>query len=423
MPDATKKALKRLQQASRGQTHRRPYERSIFFTAAHPSGTGSVIVDLNGTGAYAYDEACAHITEDLRFEYMDKKKREAAAQTFAARAAVEKSESHVDWFISEYAHEVLDLTCSFTVEHLIVDRHRDLFGATLIPASDASLPTWIGGVPSPLDSVIAVPTTGTSGLRMMERAKETAEHALRLLRAGLREHRSIVDDQLRFRLGTHYWFTVNGEARAGWQRRPGEPITFQLNDQLVELAKAVPVADLRERGANDVERRGSRALAWWEKSFSATDPIIKIVFLFAALETILGNRSLGIKSDDLAMHRAALSEALDEGFSPPDRSLDLYEHVRSLAIHGEDPVAVSREEAQAFEWDIRHAINEYLRFARQSNLTKRKQIRAELEAKRLEIEEWLRGEGDPLGEEPKSAGTDRAAYQDHRPRTSLRAEA
>jgi hypothetical protein len=400
MADATKKALKRLQQAARAPSRPRPYERSMFFTASHPSGTGSVVVDLNGAGAYAYDEVCGHLAEDPRFEYMDKKEREAAAQTFAARAAVEKSESHVDWFISEYAHEVLDLTCSFTLEHLIVDQRRELFGATFIPATDISIPTLIGDAPSPVDSVIAVPTTGTSSLRMMERGRETAEHALRLLRAGLREHRSIVDDQLRFRLGTHYWFTVNGEPRAGWQRRPGEPITFQLNDQLVELAKSPPIADLREHGPNDVERRASRALAWWERSFSATDPVIKIVFLFAALEAILGNHSDGIKSHDLAMHRAALSEALDEGFSLPGRSLDLYEHVRSQAIHGEEPEAVSREEAQAFEWDIRHAINEYLRFARESNLTKRKQVRRELETKRLEIEAWLRGDDDAHPDEP-----------------------
>ncbi len=391
MADATKKALKRVQQGARAATRRRPYERSTFFTAPHPSGAGSVVVDVNGAGAYAYDGACAHLAEDLRFEYMDKKEREAAVQTFAARAAVERNSSHVDWFISQYAHEVLDLTCSFTVEHLIIDRRRDLFGATFIPASDASLPAWMGGAPSPLDSVIAVSTTGTSGRRMMERGKGTAEHALRLLRAGLREHRSIVDDQLRFRLGTHYWFTVKGEARAGWQRRPGEPITFELNDQMVDLATTPPIASLLEHGPNDVERRASRALAWWERSFSATDPVIKIVFLFAALEAILGNRSEGIKSDDLAMHRAALSEALDEGFSLPDQALGLYEYVRSLAIHGEAPVAVSPEEAQAFEWDIRRAINEYLRFARESNLTKRKQVRAGLEAKRREIEAWLCG--------------------------------
>jgi hypothetical protein len=372
----------------------------MFFTAPHPDGTGNLTLDLNGAAAYAYEELCARLAEDLRFEYMDKKEREATAQAFAARAAVEKSVSHVGRFIGEHAHEVLNLTCSFTVEHLVLDQRRELFGATLLPAGDAGLPAWIGGAPSPLDSVIAVPTRGTSGLRMMERGKETAEHALRLLRAGLREHRSIVDDQLRFRLGTHYWFTVNGEPRAGWQRRPGDPITLELNDQLVELATSSQVAALQEHGSNDVERRANRALAWWERSFSVTDPVIKIVFLFAALEAILGNRSEGIKSDDLTMHRAALSEALNEGFSLPDRALALYEHVRSLAIHGEEPVPVAREEAQAFEWDVRRAINEYVRFARESNLTKRKLVRAELGSKRLEIEAWLRGEHDTVPKEP-----------------------
>jgi hypothetical protein len=94
-------------------------------------------------------------------------------------------------------------------------------------------------------------------------------------------------------------------------------ITFQLNDQLAELATSPPIAELREHGSNEVERRASRALQWWERSFVATDPMIKIVFLFTALEAILGNNSEGIKSEDLAMHRAALSEALNEGFSTP----------------------------------------------------------------------------------------------------------
>ncbi|MBA3807691.1 MAG: hypothetical protein H0X28_04755 [Solirubrobacterales bacterium] len=400
MADATKKALKRLQHAARAPSRRSEYERSLFFTAPHPSGTGSVSVDLNGAGAYAYDHVCARLAEDLRFEYMEEKAREAATQLFAARAAVQKSDSQIDWFIDEHADEVLDLTCSFTVEHLVLDERRELFGASFIPANDAGLPTWLGGAPSPLDSVIAVETRGTSGLGMMERGKESAEHALRLLRAGVREHRSIVDDQLRFRLGTHYWFTMDEEPRAGWKRRPGEPITFQLNDQLAELATSPPIAELREHGSNEVERRASRALEWWERSFVATDPMIKIVFLFTALEAILGNSSEGIKSEDLAMHRAALSEALNEGFSTPDRALGLYEYVRSMAIHGEEPMAVSREEAQTFEWDIRRAINEYLRFARDSNLTKRKQVRAELKAKRLEIEAWLRGEDETAGEAP-----------------------
>ncbi len=400
MADATKKALKRLQHAARAPSRRSEYERSLFFTAPHPSGPGSVSVDLNGAGAYAYDDVCARLAEDLRFEYMEEKAREAATQLFAARAAVQKSDSQIDWFIDEHAHEVLDLTGSFTVEHLVLDERRELFGASFIPANDAGPPTWLGGAPSPLDSVIAVETRGTSGLGMMERGKESAEHALRLLRAGVREHRSIVDDQLRFRLGTHYWFTVDEEPRAGWKRRPGEPITFQLNDQLAELATSPPIAELREHGSNEVERRASRALEWWERSFVATDPMIKIVFLFTALEAILGNSSEGIKSEDLAMHRAALSEALNEGFSTPDRALGLYEYVRSMAIHGEEPMAVSREEAQTFEWDIRRAINEYLRFARDSNLTKRKQVRAELKAKRLEIEAWLRGEDEAAGEAP-----------------------
>lgn len=118
------------------------------------------------------------------------------------------------------------------------------------------------------------------------------------------------------------------------------------------------------------------------------------VFLFTALEAILGDRSKGIKSDHLAIHRAALSESLGEGFSPPGQALTLYERVRSMAIHGEEPAVVPREDAESFEWDVRRAINEYLRFTKESNLTKRKQVRVELGSKRLEIEAWLHGEDD-----------------------------
>jgi hypothetical protein len=46
-----------------------------------------------------------------------------------------------------------------------------------------------------IDSVIAVACSGTSGKRMMERAREEAQHRLRVLRAGPREDPRIVDSQ------------------------------------------------------------------------------------------------------------------------------------------------------------------------------------------------------------------------------------
>jgi hypothetical protein len=64
------------------------------------------------------------------------------------------------------------------------------------------------------EAVIGVPCSGTDGRKMMGRARRLAGHALRVLRAGLREDRGIADVQLRFRLGTLYWFSEG--AGGGW---------------------------------------------------------------------------------------------------------------------------------------------------------------------------------------------------------------
>jgi hypothetical protein len=392
---ALEKALRGIEHAARDSSrppHGPGHARTSFYASA---ATGEdVWVHLFDEGAWAFEEARHRLAGDLRFEHMDEKAITAALETFAATAAVNRGESHIRAFVEEHAHEIFDLTCSFTVEDLELDRRRELFGATFIPAGEVEIPPLFGYNAGPVDSVIAVPARGTSSLGMMERAKEAAEHALRLLRAGLREHRSISSDQLRFRLGNHHWFTVVGEERPGWKRRAGEPIKFgPLNDELIELATSPAIATLPEHGSNDVEERANRALVWWERSFLSTDPIEKVVFLFSALESILGDRDGGLKAHNLTMRRAALSESLKEGFAVPKRGLELYEDFRSKAIHGEQPHPITPREAEAFEWDIRKAISEYLRYARANDLTKRKQVRASLQAKRREIEDFLDGLG------------------------------
>jgi hypothetical protein len=392
MADPLEKALKRVQHAARDSSRppAEPGHSHMTFSATASTGE-QVWVTLYDEGCWAFHEACELMAGDPRLEYMDQKALEAAVHTFAAAAGVVRTESHVAGFVEQHAQQVRNLACSFAVEDLILDRRRELFGATFIPVEEAQMPPLIDDQ-TPVHSIIAVQCEGTSGRRMMERAKETAEHALRLLRAGLREHRSIHNDQLRFRLGIHYWFTVNGEARPGWQRRPGEPTTFgPINDDLINLATSPAIATLPEHGTSDIERRASRALVWWERSFLSVDPIEKVVFLFTALEAILGDKADGLKAENLTMRRAALSESLGEGFALPARGLALYEDVRSQAIHGEEPEPIDLKEAEAFEWDVRKAISEYVRYASERGLTRRKDVLASLLTKRREIEDFLDG--------------------------------
>ncbi|HEV7584929.1 MAG TPA: hypothetical protein VGO14_04030 [Solirubrobacteraceae bacterium] len=392
MADDLERVLKRLQHGAR---ERAPAHDAIdahsFFQAPNPDG-GSVTVALFNDGYWAFEEVCDRLVDDLRFEYMEANDRQAAAQAFAAAAAVQGSEDHVAAFIDQHAKPILETTCSFTVEHLKIDQPREMFGARFLPGGEARVLPYRADDALPVDAVIEVPCRGTHGVRMMERAKDTAEHALRLLRAGLRDQGGPSDDYLRFRLGVQYWFTLEDQTRPGWKRRPGEPLTLPvLTDELVKLATSSEVATLPQHASADVEQRANRALVWWERSFLATDAIEKVVFLFTALESILGDKDGGLKAERLSMRRAALSESLGRGFTLPERSLALYEQVRSKAIHGEKPAAVSLDQALTFERDVRHAIDEYLLYARERDFTRRKDVRDSLVAKQREIVDFLTG--------------------------------
>lgn len=90
-----------------------------------------------------------------------------------------------------------------------------------------------------------------------------------------------------------------------------------------------------------------------------------------------------------------LGAAASGRFSHPDRIYLLYDEVRSTAVHGEIPPAISREGVQRLESDVREALNETLRFARQHQMLTRKRLLAELEAhpEKNKVIAWLRENG------------------------------
>jgi hypothetical protein len=122
-----------------------------------------------------------------------------------------------------------------------------------------------------------------------------------------------------------------------------------------------------------------------------------MLFLFFALESLLGDKSEGLKAAGLAFRRAMLSIATTERFAHPDRMLLLYDRVRSAAVHGEQVPEVTWDLVSRLAWDIRLAMNEYLDYAEAEGHRKRSQVRKALmehaEAKRLA--EWLRERGGP----------------------------
>ncbi len=104
------------------------------------------------------------------------------------------------------------------------------------------------------------------------------------------------------------------------------------------------------------------------------------LFLFFALEAILGNKAEGKKARGLAIRRAILSHKTNEGFTHPGRIYLLYDDVRSVAVHGGDPPHVPEDEIKKFSWDLRWAINEFLDLARQEGLSKRGRLLAILDS-------------------------------------------
>ena len=326
----------------------------------------------------AWEQVQALLADDLRFEYMSEREIKQATWRFVCESHMRKGPAVVDAFIAEHAREPREHLCFFPVHLLMVSKPIEVQGATLLPMAEA--PTIERMKPLPADepgSVIQVPCIGTSYEAMTARARATAEHALRVLRATLREDRFTADDQLRFRLGHAVWFD---DGAGGWTKRPDQGWELELDDQLLSEARKAALFDLPMHGANDVERRAKLALTWFEQGQLAVDPLLRLLFLFTALEAILGDKAGGLKGPPLALRRALLGLATRDGFAHPARILVLYDKVRSFAVHGEEAPPVLERELNSFAWDVRRALNEFLEFARREGLTKRKQVRDALDA-------------------------------------------
>jgi hypothetical protein len=79
-----------------------------------------------------------------------------------------------------------------------------------------------------------------------------------------------------------------------------------------------------------------------------------MLYLFFALEAIVGDRSEGLKGEKLALRRAILSHLTTGNFSHPARAYVLYEEVRNKAVHGSElTVPVTEDEVRNFSYDVR----------------------------------------------------------------------
>lgn len=338
----------------------------------------AAVLSLDAQTSAAAKELVDKLDVDLRFEHLSEREATDAVWRLVCQAALTKETGLAKAFVETHAKDLITTTCFRPVELLTVASEVPLVGAWLLPAETAALPEpFFGPDPrSQMGCAIAVQVTGTSGRKMSDRARATAERALRILRIALRAHTMLPDIQLRFRLGTSVWFEDGG---SGWQVAADQGADLHLDDSMVALAAAQPVTSLPFEATTEIERRVDLALRWLEAGQLATERDIELLYLFFALETILGDRAEKLKGPNLALRRAMLGLITVGHFADPSRINVLYDRGRSLAVHGEHADPVSEQVVDRLAWDVRAAINEFLQLAAQLGATTRKGIRKVLD--------------------------------------------
>ncbi len=234
--------------------------------------------------------------------------------------------------------------------------------------------------------------SGTNYGRMADRARVLASHALRVLRVAVREHPAVHDRQLRFRLGTTYAF---GEALVGFNRRTDEPIDLTLTPDLIDVVQGQAISSMPPAPQTDIQRKADLALRWMERAWLTGDPLIALLYLFFALEALLGDASEGQKAHLLAFRQMTLGHVVANEFTHPNKTWFLYDEVRSGAVHGEDVPDLDSDEVQQFSWSVRRSLNQFVSLAADHGLQKRGALLKLLDRSpdQAELISWLRANG------------------------------
>lgn len=119
--------------------------------------------------------------DDERFEWMGEQSMKDATWRFACELQLPGAKGLAKRFIAEHAQEPMRRSCHFPVSHLTVDHEVEIARARVIPRDKTK--------DGEAGSVIAVQCSGTDYGAMAARARPVALHALRVLRASLRDVR------------------------------------------------------------------------------------------------------------------------------------------------------------------------------------------------------------------------------------------
>ena len=166
-------------------------------------------------------------------------------------------------------------------------------------------------------------------------------------------------------------------------------------EELLNLIEEHPVSRLEVKPKSDLARRVDLALRWMERAWLAGEPLIDLLYLFFALEALLGDRSEGLKGQRLAFRQAMLTAAVTGAFEHPNRTLFLYADVRSAAVHGSAPPEVDERTVRRVRWSFCRTLKHYLEYADAEGVNRRVDLlrRLEAHAEHQALVDWLRANG------------------------------
>lgn len=332
---------------------------------------------------------------DLRFEHLASKTKDVV-WAFASRCYLQRGVDHVPAFLSGHARELTHEICFIPIEYLEVSEEMEVFGLRLLPLDDPRIPQHnrVYNVAPPAGSVAAVETVGTSRDAMTDRARDYVDHRLRLLRIALRAHMAIVDRQLRFRASESYSY---GDQASGWRDRGERGYKLELDASLIALADSQPIAQLVDGPHTDLEDKIDLALRWLERAWFTTDPLVAMLYLFFAMEAILGSSSSRNIAHGLAFRQTILAVATGEAFTNPNETFFLYSQVRNAAVHGDRPPPVDWDLVRSFAVTVRWTLDHYVTLAQERDFTTRSELLDALgrHPERQAVIRWLRHYGGP----------------------------
>src|SRR5450759_376894 len=335
------------------------------------------------------------LNQDPRFDHLKGKPHDVAVG-FLFECDDYPTRDNAPAFLAAHAKSLETAVCYIPVEYLSVPNETTVYGVRLLPPTDAYVPKPSGRytLQPPVGSVAAIDVAGTDYGRMADRGRLTVEQALRRLRIALREHRGINDLQLRFRLGDAYSF---GDGRSGWKASPETSYALGLDPDLVALAAAQPMAALSAEPRSKLDHQVDLAIRWIERAMFTGEPLVSLLYLFFALEALLGDKSAKLKGHDLALRQMMLSHVVDGGFTNPNETFFLYDAVRSAAVHGERAPDVDQDTVSSFAWLVRRTLNQYVTYARQKEFQRRSRLLKDLDehADRAFCLDWLKANGGP----------------------------